>query len=93
MGALNSRDETPGDVSYTSVYTITDELVQPCRTAELQGGANIKVQDVCPGRTVEHIEMVYDASVYAVVLDLQDRLRPSEPSLMQNAAKVFTGRW
>ena len=27
MGALNSGEETPGDVSYTSVYTVTDELV------------------------------------------------------------------
>ena len=69
MAAFNTGDETPGDVSYTSVYSITDELVQPYSTAELQGGANIKVQDLCPGRVTEHYEMVYDASVYAVVLD------------------------
>jgi len=61
-------DETPG-VSYTSVYAVTDELVQPYSTAELDGGANIKVQDVCPGRVNEHYEMVYDAAVYGVVLD------------------------
>jgi triacylglycerol esterase/lipase EstA (alpha/beta hydrolase family) len=69
MAAFNTGEETPGDVSYTSVYSITDELVQPYSTAELQGGANIKVQDLCPGRVTEHYEMVYDASVYAVVLD------------------------
>jgi triacylglycerol lipase len=69
MGALNAGDETPGDVSYTSVYTLTDELVQPYETADLEGGANITVQDVCPGRAVEHIEMVFDAAAYAVVLD------------------------
>jgi triacylglycerol esterase/lipase EstA (alpha/beta hydrolase family) len=69
MGAFNSGDETPGEVSYTSVYTITDELVQPYSTAELQGATNIKVQDVCPLRVVEHIAMVYDASVYGVVVD------------------------
>ena len=48
MGALNSGEETPGGVSYTSVYTLNDELVQPYQTADLKGGANIPVQDVCP---------------------------------------------
>jgi len=69
MGALNSGEETPGGVSYTSVYTLNDELVQPFQTAELKGGANVPVQAVCPGRVVEHIEMVFDAAAYGVVLD------------------------
>jgi triacylglycerol lipase len=69
MGALNAGDETPGDVSYTSVYTLTDELVQPFQTADLKGGSNVAVQDVCPGRVVEHIEMVFDAATYGLVLD------------------------
>jgi triacylglycerol lipase len=80
MGAFNSGDETPGDVSYTSVYSITDELVQPFWTAELQGGANIKIQDLCPGRVTEHYEMVYDASVYAVVLDALTHSGPADLS-------------
>jgi triacylglycerol lipase len=33
MAAFNADDETPGDVSYTSVYAITDELVQPYSTS------------------------------------------------------------
>jgi hypothetical protein len=69
MRAFNSGDETPGDVSYTSIYSITDELVQPYRSAELAGGTNIKVQDLCPLRVTEHFEILYDAAVYAVVLD------------------------
>ena len=69
IGALNAGDETPGAVSYTSVYTLTDELVQPYSTADLDGGTNITVQDVCPGRVVEHIEMVFDAATYGLVLD------------------------
>jgi triacylglycerol esterase/lipase EstA (alpha/beta hydrolase family) len=79
MGALNSGDETPGDVSYTSVYTLTDELVQPYSTADLDGGTNIPVQDVCPGRVVEHIEMVFDASVYGLVLDALKHPGPADP--------------
>ena len=69
IGALNAGEETPGGLSYTSIYTLTDELVQPFQTAELKGGANITVQDVCPGRVVEHIAMVFDAAVYGLVLD------------------------
>jgi triacylglycerol lipase len=78
MAAFNTGEETPGDVSYTSVYSITDELVQPYSTAELQGGANIKVQDLCPGRVTEHYEMVYDAAVYAVVLDALTHPGPAD---------------
>ena len=80
MAAFNAGDETPGGVSYTSVYAITDELVQPYSTAELDGGANIKVQDVCPGRVNEHYEMVYDAAVYAVVLDALTHPGPADLS-------------
>ena len=78
IGALNSGEETPGGVSYTSVYTLTDELVQPYQTAELKGGANITVQDVCPGRVVEHIEMVFDAAAYGLVLDALTHPGPAE---------------
>jgi triacylglycerol esterase/lipase EstA (alpha/beta hydrolase family) len=71
--ALNRDDETPGDVSYTSVYSRTDQFLQPTLpndgTASLLGGTTIAVQDVCPARAVEHIGMVSDALVYAVVMD------------------------
>jgi hypothetical protein len=85
MGALNAGDETPGDVSYTSVYTLTDELVQPYSTADLDGGANITVQDVCPGRVVEHIEMVFDAAAYGVVLDALNNPGPADKSRFDSA--------
>jgi triacylglycerol lipase len=71
--ALNDGDETPGDVSYTSVYSRTDQFVQPSLpndgTASLIGGTTIAVQDVCPNRPVEHIGVVPDAVVYAIVMD------------------------
>jgi triacylglycerol lipase len=85
MGALNAGDETPGDVSYTSVYTLTDELVQPYSTADLEGGTNITVQDVCPGRVVEHIEMVFDAATYGLVVDALSHPGPADKSRFDSA--------
>ena len=76
LRALNAGDETPGGISYTSVFSDSDELVQPSRpvaTAALRGGganvANVRVQDVCPGRPVHHGGQVHDALVWRLVLD------------------------
>lgn len=80
--ALNDGDETPGDVSYTSVYSRTDQFLQPSvpndGTPSLTGGTTIAVQDVCPARSVEHIGMVPDAVVYAVVMDAVTHPGPAD---------------
>ena len=64
---LNHGDETPGGIDYTSIYAHTDELVQPSGTNGPATAAlhvddpakvvNINVQDVCPGRVVEHLSL------------------------------------
>lgn len=63
VAAINADDETPGDIDYTSVYTLFDELVRPVRvgaTAPLEPGqnnprvVNILLQDICPGHLSEH---------------------------------------
>jgi len=72
LAALDAGDETPGTVSYTSIYSLTDELVQPAAptpTAALDGATNILMQDVCTGRYVEHVQFADDAAVYALVMD------------------------
>ncbi|MFC9386958.1 esterase/lipase family protein [Streptomyces venezuelae] len=69
MAALNSTDETPGTVSYTSVYSRTDEAITPFTTASLSGATNIAVQDVCPGRVVTHFGLVYESVTYGLVKD------------------------
>jgi hypothetical protein len=72
---LNSGDETPGSVDYTSIFTtLADELVQPQPAASTLGGgganvANISIQDVCALRPVDHISIVADAVVHDLVLD------------------------
>lgn len=66
--ALNRDDETPGDIDYTVLYTQFDELIQPA--APFPAGAlefgqnnpkriNILLQDICPGRVVEHISIAF----------------------------------
>jgi triacylglycerol lipase len=83
IAALNSGDETPGTVSYTSIYTLLDELVQPVvptATAALAGGRNILVQDLCPGRVVEHVGLAYDAAVHDMVIDAFTRRGPADPA-------------
>jgi hypothetical protein len=86
MAAFNGGDETPGPVAYTSVYNIGDEVVQPSTTSRLDGAANIAMQDLCPGRVGEHYEMVYDAAVYAVVLDALTHRGPAELNRLDPAA-------
>lgn len=64
---LNHGDETPGEIDYTSIYAYTDELVQPSGTNgpataalevdDLAKVVNLNVQDVCPGRLVEHLSI------------------------------------
>lgn len=69
---LNSGDTTPGRVSYTSVYSLNDEIIQPVvpvPVARIEGASNIAVQDVCPGRYVGHAQSIADAAYYAVVMD------------------------
>ncbi len=66
-------DETPGRISYTTVRSTTDEVVQPTGgahpTAALKGASNIVIQNVCPGRTTTHIGTGVDSVSYAVLID------------------------
>lgn len=80
--ALNSGDETPGGVSYTALYSLTDELVQPAApvpTGALKGGRNVLVQDVCPGRVVTHVSIAGDGVVWELVRDALTRRGPADP--------------
>lgn len=93
LAALNAGDETPGDVSYTSVYTRTDQFVWLAngeadpwtQSAGLEGATNIAVQDICPGRPVEHVQVVYDAAFYAVVADALAHPGPADPGRIDRA--------
>lgn len=87
LTALDVGDATPGAASWTNVYSGTDEIVlrlgedDPwAAAAELDGATNIRVQDVCPGRLVEHVGHLYDAQVHRLVLDALANPGPAEPA-------------
>jgi hypothetical protein len=74
LRALNSQpDETPGNVSYTTVRSLTDETVQPQSgkhpSSALRGASNIVIQSVCPGRTTSHIGTILDSVTFAAFVD------------------------
>lgn len=97
VAAVNAGDETPGEVDYTSVYAYTDELVQPsgpngAPTAALHVDdpsrvVNVNVQDVCPGRLVDHLSIgTTDRFVLELTIDALRRPGPADASAVATAA-------
>ncbi len=67
--ALNRDDETPGGIHYTNVWTDSDELVQPPGTQALEGkgAVNLSLQELCPGRPVDHAAILGDHVTWQLV--------------------------
>jgi pimeloyl-ACP methyl ester carboxylesterase len=59
---------TPSGPQWVSVWTTDDEVVTPPDAARLDGAVNLTVQDVCPGRRVQHGELPRDAAVQGLVV-------------------------
>lgn len=79
LGALGS-DRPPRGPSYTSISTDFDELIIPQPDASrLEGAANVAVQDLCPGRPVEHFTILGDAVAYALAVDAFHHRGPARP--------------
>lgn len=87
--ASNRGDASPGDVDYTAIYTLTDELVQPVvpvPTAALEYGVdnprirNVLIQDLCPLQIVDHVTIgTTDAVAFALALDAITQPGPADP--------------
>lgn len=85
---LNAGDETPGDIDYTTLYTVYDELVQPVNpvpTAALDWGksnphvSNILLQDVCPGHFSDHLTIgTTDPVAFQLALDAISNPGPAD---------------
>ncbi|GAA3547785.1 hypothetical protein GCM10022222_34230 [Amycolatopsis ultiminotia] len=94
--AINSRQETFPGISYTQIYTRTDEFVQPnlddSGTTALHGGGgditNVALQDVCPLDVAsEHLAVgTYDPVAYALTMDALDHTGPAQPNRVDRAA-------
>jgi triacylglycerol esterase/lipase EstA (alpha/beta hydrolase family) len=90
IAALNSRTETFRGISYTNVFTHTDEEVKPSdnaatASASLHTGSgritNVATQDVCATDTYEHNLMgTVDPVTYALVIDALAHPGPAVPS-------------
>jgi triacylglycerol esterase/lipase EstA (alpha/beta hydrolase family) len=82
LRALNSGDESPGDVSYTDIVTRYDEVVIPYTSGYLSGPntTNVTLQDKCPNDTSEHLRTPYDAAAIQITLDALNRQGPANPA-------------
>jgi triacylglycerol lipase len=80
VAALNRGDPTRSETSYTTIYSDSDEfaLPQPRLATHLDGAHLIGVQEVCPGRPVEHLQLSDDAATFAIVREALDH--PGAPA-------------
>lgn len=84
IAALNRDVETPSRrIAYTSIYTATDQLVQPVGTQAVEGGTNILIQDVCPGRNVDHAAIAADHVTWLLVRDALLNKGASDPGVVK----------
>jgi Lipase (class 2) len=89
LAALNSDQETFPGISYTNIYTDTDEVVVPNIGPEpssaLHGGGgsitNVAIQQVCPLDLSEHIGIgTYDNTAYQIAMDAVTHPGPANPA-------------
>jgi hypothetical protein len=93
VAAINSGQETFAPVSYTVLYTNTDEVVtpnvdlgpRPLASSALHTGTgtirNVVLQNVCPTDLSEHLLVgSIDPVPYAVALDAFDHRGPASPA-------------
>lgn len=78
-----NADETPDGVKWTTIWSETDGVVSPASSARLAGALDVRVQDVCPGLTPNHLEMLsapVPALVAAVLAGAEPDASACEPA-------------
>jgi triacylglycerol esterase/lipase EstA (alpha/beta hydrolase family) len=89
IAALNSIKETFPGISYTEIYSDTDEVVfpnfGPRASSSVHGGGgqitNVAVQSICPNDTSDHLAMgTYDPVGWALALDALTHRGPADPA-------------
>jgi triacylglycerol esterase/lipase EstA (alpha/beta hydrolase family) len=65
---LNDPDETPAGPAFVTVWTEDDQTVTPPDSAVLDGALNIKIQDVCPGSTIDHGDVARHSAVMGIIV-------------------------
>lgn len=91
LAALNSGREMFSPVSYSSIYSESDEVVAPSST-ELHGPPGsgglrrTAIQDVCPNRFSDHVlNGTVDPVAFALVLDAIEHPGPVDPARVDRA--------
>jgi triacylglycerol esterase/lipase EstA (alpha/beta hydrolase family) len=72
LANLNAGDDTIGNVAYTNIVSVNDEIVIPYSTGWLANDGNNKnvlVQNPCFLRIVGHIGLATDGTVYSGISD------------------------
>jgi hypothetical protein len=95
IAALNSGAETFAGISYTEIFTHTDEVVLPNYTdasssSALHTGAgaitNVSTQDICALDLYEHLGIgTVDAVAYALAMDALNHAGPAAPARINRA--------
>lgn len=90
LEALN-RVPTPEGPSYTAVRSLNDLLIQPAlpeseAVGAIDGASNVVLQDICPGREVNHTSIVFDAVLAEVVLDALTHAGSADASRIDRGA-------
>ena len=89
IAALNSGVETFAGISYTEIYTNTDEVVEPNTGSDPSSGlytgagqvTNVAIQQVCPTDLGEHLIVgTTDPVAYALALDALTHSGPADPA-------------
>jgi triacylglycerol esterase/lipase EstA (alpha/beta hydrolase family) len=94
--ALNSRAETFAGISYTEIYTHTDEVVQPNGSGKTHASSalhtghgritNVPTQSICPADVDEHLTVgTIDPVTYALVMDALRHRGPAKPGRIDHA--------
>jgi len=88
LTALNRGPQTWPGISYTQIYTRTDEIVVPYLSAALPPVSNVRniaVQELCPTETVEHFGMAYDNAAWLLGRDALTHPGPASLSRISTA--------
>jgi triacylglycerol lipase len=86
LEAAVNQIPAPTGPSYTAIYSNSDVIIQPTSSATFSGASNVLVQDICPGRYVEHAWHLFDASVFAIALDAIDHVGPADAARVPRSA-------
>ncbi|GAA5826652.1 hypothetical protein JCM11251_002837 [Rhodosporidiobolus azoricus] len=89
LDALNARGNV-ALVPTTSIYTATDEIVQPQlieTSSRLSGAQVVKLQDKCgPGYIIEHFGIPFSSYAYALALDALTRQSTADVQRVQKSS-------